>query len=267
MGPDAVEARLGGYSGPGLSKVTLLDGIRERAGTVRYADGCGRQDGVGEGAITEAVRLARASGLAVVAAGIEEGEARDRSDIRLPGRQAELIRRVAATGTPTVVVLYGGSAVDMSEWIEAADAVLMAWYPGEEGGRAVADVLWGDADPGGAPAHHVPAGRRPAAARLQPQADGAVRRLPRPPGRAALPVRIRAELHRVRVLRPGDRSGGDRYRRDGPGVMHGHERRVAGGRRGRRALYPRHPGLGRPAGHRAQGLPQGLPGAGRVRPR
>ena len=60
-----------------------------------------------------------------------------------------MIRRVAATGTPTVVVLYGGSAVAMSEWIDAADAVLMAWYPGEEGGRAVADVLWGDADPAG----------------------------------------------------------------------------------------------------------------------
>jgi beta-glucosidase len=152
IGPDAVEARLGGYSGPGLRKIALLDGIRERAGaaaTVRYAEGCGRQAGGGEGAIEEAVRLARASGLAVVAAGIEEGEARDRADIRLPGRQAELIRRVAATGTPTVVVLYGGSAIAMSEWIEAADAVLMAWYPGEEGGRAVADVLWGDADPAG----------------------------------------------------------------------------------------------------------------------
>ena len=60
-----------------------------------------------------------------------------------------MIRRVAATGTPTVVVIYGGSAVAMSEWIDAADAVLMAWYPGEEGGRAVADVLWGDADPAG----------------------------------------------------------------------------------------------------------------------
>ncbi|HOW85749.1 MAG TPA: glycoside hydrolase family 3 N-terminal domain-containing protein [Candidatus Aminicenantes bacterium] len=153
IGPDAVEARLGGYSGPGLDKVTLFDGIRDRAGkaaAVRYAAGCGRKDdGGGEAAIEAAARLARGSDLAVVAAGIEEGEARDRSDIRLPGRQAELIRRVAATGAPTVVVLYGGSAVAMSEWLDAADAVLLAWYPGEEGGRAVADVLWGDADPAG----------------------------------------------------------------------------------------------------------------------
>jgi beta-glucosidase len=151
IGPDAVEARLGGYSGPGVRKVTLLDGIRERSGpggSVRYAEGCGRK-AADEGGIEAAVRLAGASDLAVVAAGIEEGEARDRADIRLPGGQAEMIRRVAATGTPTVVVIYGGSAVAMSEWIDAADAVLMAWYPGKEGGRAVADVLWGDADPSG----------------------------------------------------------------------------------------------------------------------
>ncbi|NLH75631.1 MAG: beta-glucosidase [Acidobacteria bacterium] len=156
IGADAVEARLGGYSRPAGREVSLLDGVRERAAglgaEVRYAAGCGRTDGVGkdgEAAIAEAVRLASGAGLAVMAAGIEEGEARDRSDLRLPGRQAEMIRRVAATGTPTVVVLFGGSAVAMSEWLEDAAAVLMAWYPGEEGGRAVADVLWGDADPGG----------------------------------------------------------------------------------------------------------------------
>jgi beta-glucosidase len=151
IGPDAVEARLGGYSGPGIRKVTLLDAIKGRAGanaTVLYTEGCGRQAGR-DGGFDEAVRLARASDLAIVAAGIEEGEARDRADIRLPGRQAEMIRGVAATGTPTVIVIYGGSAVDIADWLEAADAVLMAWYPGEEGGDAVADVLWGDADPSG----------------------------------------------------------------------------------------------------------------------
>jgi beta-glucosidase len=153
IGPDAVEARLGGYSGPGIRKISLLDGVRERAGAgaaVRYAEGCGRKaEGGGRSATDEAARLARGSDVAIVAAGIEEGEARDRSDIRLPGGQAELIRRVAAAGVPTVVVIYGGSAVEMRDWIEAADAVLLAWYPGEEGGRGVADVLWGDADPGG----------------------------------------------------------------------------------------------------------------------
>jgi beta-glucosidase len=119
-----------------------------RSGVVRLVWDYGLRDD-SERKIREAIGLARASDLAVVAAGIEEGEGRDRSDIRLPGRQAELIRRIAAAGVPTIVIIYGGSAVDMSDWLGAARAVLMAWYPGEEGGRAVADVLWGAADPGG----------------------------------------------------------------------------------------------------------------------
>ncbi|MDH4196591.1 MAG: glycoside hydrolase family 3 C-terminal domain-containing protein, partial [Candidatus Aminicenantes bacterium] len=119
-----------------------------RNGEVRLVWDYGRKDDP-DRRIQEAVRLARDSQLAVIAAGIEEGEGRDRADIRLPGRQAELIRRVAATGTPTVVVIYGGSAVEMSEWISDADAVLLAWYPGEEGGGAVADILYGDANPSG----------------------------------------------------------------------------------------------------------------------
>jgi beta-glucosidase len=60
-----------------------------------------------------------------------------------------MIRLVAATGTPTVVVLYGGSAVDMTDWLNDVRAVLLAWYPGEAGGEAVAKVLWGDANPCG----------------------------------------------------------------------------------------------------------------------
>jgi beta-glucosidase len=85
----------------------------------------------------------------VVVAGIEEGEFRDRARLSLPGRQEELIRAVAATGTPVVVVLVGGSAITMSGWFDTVDGVLLAWYPGEEGGHAVADVLFGDANPAG----------------------------------------------------------------------------------------------------------------------
>ncbi|HVX88815.1 MAG TPA: glycoside hydrolase family 3 C-terminal domain-containing protein, partial [Gemmatimonadales bacterium] len=99
--------------------------------------------------IAEAVAVARRSSVAIVVAGIEEGEFRDRSSLALPGHQEELIRAVAATGRPTVVVLIGGSAITMSRWIDDADAVLMAWYPGQEGGNALADVLLGRADPGG----------------------------------------------------------------------------------------------------------------------
>jgi beta-glucosidase len=99
--------------------------------------------------IADALALVQRSDVAVVVAGVEEGEFRDRASLALPGRQAELIRRVAATGKPTIVVLIGGSAVTMASWIDGADAVLDAWYPGEQGGMGIADVLFGDANPAG----------------------------------------------------------------------------------------------------------------------
>ncbi|HEX9565161.1 MAG TPA: glycoside hydrolase family 3 C-terminal domain-containing protein, partial [Gemmatimonadaceae bacterium] len=99
--------------------------------------------------ITEAVAAARASDVVVVVAGVEEGEFRDRARLALPGRQPELIEAVAATGKPVVVVIVGGSAVTMSRWIDRVGAVLMAWYPGEQGGGAVARVLFGDVSPSG----------------------------------------------------------------------------------------------------------------------
>jgi len=98
--------------------------------------------------IAGAVDVARRSDIAIVVAGIEEGEFRDRAFLGLPGRQEALIRAVAATGTPTVVVLVGGSAITMP-WLEDVAAVLMAWYPGEAGGHALADVLLGDVSPAG----------------------------------------------------------------------------------------------------------------------
>jgi beta-glucosidase len=99
--------------------------------------------------IAEAVALARASDAAVIVAGIEEGEFRDRAWLSLPGRQEELIAAVAETGTPVTVVLIGGSAITMSRWIDRVGAVVMAWYPGEQGGHGVADVLFGSLNPSG----------------------------------------------------------------------------------------------------------------------
>lgn len=99
--------------------------------------------------IAQAVQAARESDIAIVVAGIEEGEFRDRGYLTLPGRQEELIRKVAATGKPTVVVLIGGSAVVMSKWLDQVPAIVNAWYPGVEGGNAVADVLFGDYNPSG----------------------------------------------------------------------------------------------------------------------
>ena len=102
--------------------------------------------------IAEAVAAARQSDVAIVVAGVEEGEFRDRAFLSLPGHQEDLILEVAATGRPVVIVLIGGSAVTMSRWLDRVDAVIEAWYPGEQGGHAVADVLAGD---------HSPAGRLP----------------------------------------------------------------------------------------------------------
>lgn len=101
-----------------------------------------------EADIRAAAALARSSDVAVVAVGLEEGEFRDRSSLALPGHQEALIEAVTATGTPTVIVIVGGSAVTMP-WLERAAAVLDAWYPGEMGGQAVAEALFGELNPSG----------------------------------------------------------------------------------------------------------------------
>jgi beta-glucosidase len=98
--------------------------------------------------INAAVDSAKKSDVAIVVAGLEEGEFRDRAFLKLPGHQEELIERVAATGKPTVVVIVGGSAVTMP-WLGKVGAVVDVWYPGEEGGHGVADVLLGDYNPAG----------------------------------------------------------------------------------------------------------------------
>ena len=107
-----------------------------------------------EAQLEAAVALARTSDVAVVVVGLEEGEFRDRASLALPGRQPELIARVAATGIPTVVVVVGGSAFTGQGWGDQGwgdqvSALLCAWYPGEAGGLAVADVLFGAVSPAG----------------------------------------------------------------------------------------------------------------------
>lgn len=101
--------------------------------------------------IEEAVAAATAADTAVVVVATTESvesEGFDRTDLRLPGRQDELVRRVAATGTPTVVVVNAGSPVEMP-WREDVAAVLLSWFPGQEAGAALADVLLGAEEPGG----------------------------------------------------------------------------------------------------------------------
>lgn len=99
--------------------------------------------------IEKAVTIAKQSDLAIVAVGIVEGEFQDRAMLSLPGHQEEMIEAIAATGKPVVVVLVGGSAITMSKWIDKVPAIVEAWYPGEEGGHAIADILFGDYNPAG----------------------------------------------------------------------------------------------------------------------
>ena len=103
----------------------------------------------GDKRISEAVATAKQADIVVIAAGIEEGEFRDRAMLTLPGRQEEMIKQIAATGKPVVVLLVGGSAVTMNDWLDKAAAIVETWYAGEEGGNAIAEVLFGDYNPAG----------------------------------------------------------------------------------------------------------------------
>jgi beta-xylosidase len=138
---------------------TILDAIRARtspATGVDFARGCGVLDGSDE-EIAAAVACARGADVAIVVVGEKSGltksctcgETRDRSELTLPGRQEELVAAVAATGTPVVLVLVSGRPLAVEAAAARSAAVLCAWVPGDEGAAAVADVLFGDACPGG----------------------------------------------------------------------------------------------------------------------
>lgn len=106
----------------------------------------------GDGGMQKAVEAAAQCDAAVVCVGLSadcEGEDRDRPDMNLPGKQAELIEAVMAANPRTVVVIIGGSPVVMDPWVGGVPAALCAWYPGQECGHAVADVLFGDINPSG----------------------------------------------------------------------------------------------------------------------
>jgi beta-glucosidase len=133
--------------------VSVLDGIKAAvpSATVSYAQGCDTTCTDTSG-FAAAVAAAKASKVAVVVVGepsSDAGEASSLSKIGLPGQQLALVQAIAATGTPYVVVLMTGRPLTIPWLADNAPALLDAWYPGTEGGNAVADILFGKFDPSG----------------------------------------------------------------------------------------------------------------------
>ena len=99
--------------------------------------------------LNDAISKAKSADFIVIAAGINEGEFQDRAMLNLPGNQEKLILEISKLGKPMVVLLVGGSAITMNGWMDHVPAVLNVWYPGEEGGNAIAETLFGDFNPAG----------------------------------------------------------------------------------------------------------------------
>lgn len=149
-------AMIGSWSGDGRKEdaVTLLTGIRAKVSPetkITYVKGCDIEGGETAG-IAEAARAASGADVAIVAIGESaemSGEAASRASLDLPGHQLELVKAIVATGKPTVVVLMNGRPLTIN-WVAAnAPAILETWFAGTEGGNAIADVLFGDVNPGG----------------------------------------------------------------------------------------------------------------------
>ena len=157
-GPNADAAKniLGGYTAyPGPTKVvTPLEAIRAAVSPetrVTYLEGCSVMGGDG-GGIEKAAAAARDADVAIIVAGDNTatvGEAHDRSDLNLPGLQPDLVKAIQATGVPTVLVLTTGRPASIAWEAQNVPTILAAWLPGEEAGSAIADVLFGDYNPGG----------------------------------------------------------------------------------------------------------------------
>ncbi|HEU5075713.1 MAG TPA: glycoside hydrolase family 3 C-terminal domain-containing protein, partial [Polyangiaceae bacterium] len=171
IGPNAHDdsVLLGNYFGIPSHSVTPLDGIRAAVSArtkVWYAPGCKllgtARDGLSRaGNLSEAMSMAERADVIVLCLGLsaeiegEQGDASnseaagDKKDLRLTGLQEPMMQDILALGKPTVVVVLSGSALDLSYAEEHADAIIQAWYPGEECGHALAEILFGDYSPAG----------------------------------------------------------------------------------------------------------------------
>jgi beta-xylosidase len=180
IGPNAAPVRLGGYSGNPGCGVSILDGIRQKVGRgieISYAEGCGitqssndagqmwfddealPPDPVRDAAlIREAVEIAKNADVTLLVLGDNEQTCRegwskshlgDRDDLNLPGKQEELLRAVFQLGKPVILLLIQGRPASINFAAEHVPAILEGWYLGQAAGTAVADVLFGDVNPGG----------------------------------------------------------------------------------------------------------------------
>ncbi|MFA7329463.1 MAG: glycoside hydrolase family 3 N-terminal domain-containing protein [Candidatus Delongbacteria bacterium] len=143
------------FDGDPARSVTPLQALRQwesESFTVHYARGLETSRERGGAGMAEAVRAARRADVALLFLGEEailSGEAHCRADIRLPGAQEELVRQVAATGTPTVLVLLAGRPLALQEVVDHPGAILCAWHPGSLAGPALRDLLFGLESPSG----------------------------------------------------------------------------------------------------------------------
>jgi beta-glucosidase len=198
IGPNADRELLGGYSGRPKFYTSLLEGIRSKVGDrvqVPYCEGCKitvggswNQDLVTPShpeedrkQIQEAVKVAQQADVVVLAIGGNEQTSReawslkhmgDRTRLDLTGRQQELVTAMLSTGKPVIVFLFNGSPLSIQYLHENVPVIFECWYLGQEAGHAVADVLFGDFNPGGKLPITIPrsAGHLPAFYNYKPSA-------------------------------------------------------------------------------------------------
>lgn len=139
--------------------VTITEGIKAKVSlktNVLYAKGC-EVSGTSSTGFAEAIKIARQADVAIVVVGGKSGltrdctcgEMRDSAELRLPGIQDDLIKAIFETGTPILLVIVNGRPLALGWIIDNIPAIIQAWLPGEEGGNAIADVIFGDYNPGG----------------------------------------------------------------------------------------------------------------------
>lgn len=159
VGPlaDAAQSQLGCWvmdskQEDSITPLTALKDALSDSAEVIYAPGAEHSFATGKDGIAEAVKAARQADVVVMILGEDatlSGEARSRTQLTLPGVQAELIEAVAATGKPVITVVLAGRPLAIGELVEQSDAVLYAWHPGTMAGPALVDLLLGRESPSG----------------------------------------------------------------------------------------------------------------------